>query len=801
MNHKKTYLFLLLYFSIVSLYGQGKISGIIKDKNNDQPLTAVTVTLLGNNDSAFTITDDQGSFTFEDVMKGQYQLIFSHLGYQKDTLLVTLSDKNFTPYLTQELDPDLKTLEEIKIVAERRELLSQTSLSSRKIEQLEIITNPGSGSDIAKVMQILPGVATTSSFRNDLIIRGGSPAENSFYIDGIKVPVINHLSTQGASGGAISLLNADFIENAALQSGNFSANRSNALSSVFQFELADGDSLQPGIRLSAGANNLSLDSYGKLSDKTSYIASARRSYRQYILKFIGLAVYPIYNDFLFKLNMKPSSNHEITFLGLGAIDKFRVNDDINDSEIQAYLRESLPENDQWNYTVGVNNKVYTANGVWTLVASRSHLYNKATRNSNISGVEENSLNYESNEVNNRLETEYMISNDRWNFRIGGEVTQRRSDFDVLNILYDESGLNTTTYQSEIDYLLYGGHAQLGFSIIPDHWDLSVGFRVDGSDFAKQLNDISEQFSPRISTRIKVTNNLSINGGIGTYYQLPPDITLGYSENGILINQSTAKFIRSQQFVGGLSYDLPWASRLTIELFQKNYSNYPFNTRENISQANEGGDFGVAGNSPIISNGNGESRGLEILYKQQLYKNWFGSFSYTYSQSQFENIGNILIPSSWDARHIINMVVGKKLPNNWQIGINARYQSALPYTPFDLYNSSLVNAWNVNREGIRDFTFLNSERGKSTMLIDMRIDKKWDMNWGKLTMYLDLENILADADSQQVLVLDKTDNNGNSTEGPVVINSQSPLDAQRYKLKEIQNAEGVLIPTIGFIVEF
>ncbi len=801
MSNKKSYLVILLFFSIISLYGQGIISGVIRDNNNDQPLTAVTVTLQGTDNSAFTITDDRGAFLFEGVSHGQYNLIFSHLGYQKDTLEVVLSDDNMTPYLIQNLDPDLKTLDEIEIVAERRELLSQTSLSSRKIEQLEIITNPGSGSDIAKVMQILPGVATTSSFRNDLIIRGGSPAENSFYVDGIKIPVINHLSTQGASGGAISLLNADFIDNAALQSGNFPANRSNALSSVFQFDLSDGDTPKPGIRLSAGATNISLDSYGRLSDKTSYIASVRRSYRQYILKFIGLAVYPIYNDILLKMKVKPSSNHEITFLGLGAIDKFRVNDDINDSEIQAYLRESLPENDQWNYTVGVNNKIFTENGVWTLVASRSHLYNQAVRNSSISGNEEKSLNYESNEVNNRLETEYMISKDRWNFRIGSEITQRQSDFDVLNLLYDESGLNTTEYQSEIDYLLYGAHAQLGISIIPNYWDISVGFRVDGSDFAEQLNDLSKQFSPRISTRIKLSENLSINGGIGTYYQLPPDITLGYSENGTLVNQSTTRFIKSQQYVAGFSYDLPWASRFTVELFQKDYSNYPFNTRENISQANEGGDFGVSGNSPITSNGRGESRGLEILYKQQFYKNWFGSFSYTYSQSKFENLGGVLTPSSWDARHIVNMVVGKKLARNWQIGINTRFQSALPYTPFDLFSSSLVNAWNVNQEGIRDFTSLNSERGKSTMLIDMRIDKKWEKSWGNLTMYLDLENVLADADSQQVLILDKTDNNGNSTEGPVVLNPQSPLDAQQYKLKEIQNAEGVLIPTFGFIVEF
>ncbi len=136
-----------------------------------------------------------------------------------------------------------------------------------------------------------------------------------------------------------------------------------------------------------------------------------------------------------------------------------------------------------------------------------------------------------------------------------------------------------------------------------------------------------------------------------------------------------------------------------------------------------------------------------------------------------------------------------------MGINLRYQSAPPFTPFDLATSYLVHVWNLNREGIRDFSQLNSLRGKPTLFIDVRADKTWDLPWGKLTFYLDLENILADADSQQVLVLDKTDTNGNPSSEPVILNPQDGLGVQRYKLKEIRNAEGVLIPTFGLILDF
>ena len=179
----------------------------------------------------------------------------------------------------------------------------------------------------------------------------------------------------------------------------------------------------------------------------------------------------------------------------------------------------------------------------------------------------------------------------------------------------------------------------------------------------------------------------------------------------------------------------------------------------------------------------------------------GTLSYTLSSSEFENASGDLIPSTWDTRHIVNLLAGKKLAKNWQIGLNLRYQSAPPFTPFDEYTSSFVVVWDVNKEGIRDFSQLNAIRGKQTVFLDLRVDKTWNLEWGKLTFYLDLENVFADADSQQVLVQDRTDASGNPVEDPVIINPNDPPLEQRYKLKEIRNAEGVLIPTFGFILDF
>jgi hypothetical protein len=468
----------------------GSLSGTIIDKETKESLESAFVSLENDQLAVFQVTNEEGTFRFDELPLGSYTISYTHLGYQ--IMVKTIEIVSETPLkISVMLSPVSRNLEEVQVVANSFKKPPETPLSTRSLGQVEIQKNPGSGSDIAKVMQVMPGVVTTTSFRNDLIIRGGSPAENSFYVDGIRIPSINHLSTQGSSGGAVSLLNSDFIRGAELISSSFPANRSNALSSVFHFDLKDGMD-EKGYRISAGATNLSLDAYGPLGNKSSFIASIRRSYRQHILKLIGLAVYPIYHDGLVKFTFKPGPKNELTILGLGALDKFRLNSDINESEIQAYLLDNLPQNDQWNYTGGINHKLFGKNSVWEIVASRSHLYNKAFQETDMAGQMQTTLNYESTEINHRLATEYVYNAPWAKIRFGSELTQRKSAFDVFNLSFDDSGPIKAEYKTSIDYLMYGAHLQVSHQLINEKWSLSWGARVDGSDFASQLKNPLKQ---------------------------------------------------------------------------------------------------------------------------------------------------------------------------------------------------------------------------------------------------------------------------------------------------------------------
>ena len=143
----------------------------------------------------------------------------------------------------------------------------ETPISVRIIGIDEIEKNPGGNRDISKVIQSYPGVASTPAFRNDVIVRGGGPNENRFYIDNVEIPYLNHFSTQGASGGPVGIINVDFVQSVDFLSGAFPASKGNALSSILNFTFIDGNKDKMKYRATVGASDLGLTLNGPAGKK------------------------------------------------------------------------------------------------------------------------------------------------------------------------------------------------------------------------------------------------------------------------------------------------------------------------------------------------------------------------------------------------------------------------------------------------------------------------------------------------------------------------------------------------------
>jgi len=642
-----------------------------------------------------------------------------------------------------------------------------------------------------------------ATFRNDIIIRGGAPGENKFYLDGIEVPNINHFATQGSSGGPVGLLNVNFIREVDFYAGAFPANRANGLSSVISFKQKDGNPDALITNFALGSSDAALTFDGPLGKKADFIFSARRSYLQFLFAALQLPFLPTYNDAQFKVNLKLNQKNRITIIGLGALDDFvlntKVNDKVTDTETREYnefILGNIPTQDQWNYTFGVNWLHYSKNSYQNIIASRNMLKNIATRYANNIENEANKLlDYSSFETENKFRFEHNINRNGWKLNAGFGYEYARYNNETFNRISVQGTPVTIDYESDL-YLSKGAlFAQLSKAFISDRLNLSAGIRSDFNNYSNSMMNPLEQLSPMFSASYRVTEKFSINGNIARFHQLPAYTILGYRDAaGDLVNKNNGiKYIRADHFVLGTEYLTEFSSRFTLEGFYKNYSRYPFSVKDSISLANLGSDFGVLGNEEVVSSSLGRSYGIEFLYQQKLIKGFYGIVAYTFVNSEFQDKNGTYISSSWDSKHIVSLTAGKRFNKGWEVGMRWLYSGGSPYTPVDVTTSSLKEVWDVTGQGVPNYSLLNSQREASFHQLNIRVDKKIYLNKFSMNFYLDIQNAYAYKTKVAPILLLVKDENGN----PLTV----PNDPTRYQTKLIENTSGILQPSLGIIIEF
>jgi len=777
-----------------SIAQNGIITGTISDAASNEPIPFATISLQGS--TTGTASDIDGHYSLEGLEPGLYNIEIRSVGYRSQTAY-EIQVTNVKPVVADfRLETATEVLDAVVIEAGPNDKTAESPVSLRTIGVNEIKRNPGANRDISLVIQSLPGVASTASFRNDILIRGGAPSENRFYLDGVEIPNINHFATQGSSGGPVGMINVDFIREVSFYSGAFPANRGNALSSVFEFEQRDGRDDRWGSTFTVGASDLALTAEGPTGDRSSLLLSARRSYLQFLFDLIGLPFLPTYNDFQLKHKIRFDQHNELTIVGLGAIDQFDLNTQDDTSAFQQYILGNLPVQTQWNYATGAVYKHYQPRGATTLVASRNMLNNRAYKYlGNDESVPSNlTFDFNSQEIENKLRFEENLRISGFKINGGLNYEYARYNNSTFQLLASGTDPVSFSYSSELDLHKWGVFGQVSRSVLNELVDLSFGFRADANSYSADMNNLLDQFSPRFSVSYRFLPEWSLNANTGIYYQLPAYTTLGFrDEAGELVNKDNGlSYIRGKHLVAGVEFRPEPATRFSVEGFYKLYDRYPFTLADSISLANLGADFGVIGDEAVVSTGKGRAYGAELLAQQKLKKGFYGILAYTLVVSEFTDKNGNYVPSSWDSRHIIALTGGKEFQKNWQLGVKWRFSSGQPYTPWDVATSSLTYLWDASGTGILDYDSLNTLRLTATHQLDLRIDKKWFFERMNLNLFMDVQNVY-NFQAQLPPLLDVV----RDMDGTPVL---QPDDPGRYQTYFLDNPSGTVLPTIGIIIE-
>lgn len=763
-----------------------QIKGVVIDKSTRQPLEFVNVLVVGLGIGAST--DANGNFLITQVPPGIYRLQASFLGY-KTELTPEYRVNHVTPYVQIELEEENASLNEVVVTASPFQKVPESPVSLRVIGLQEIEKAPGANRDISKVVQNYPGVAFSPiGYRNDLIVRGGGPSENRFYLDGVEIPNINHFSTQGASGGPVGLIDADLIRSVKFYSGAFPADKGNALSSV----LRDGDMERNSLKATLGASEVSLSSNGHIGNKTSYLVSVRQSYLQALFKILGLPFLPAYTDASFKIKTRFDSHNELTLLGLGGIDRMKLNLGIEGEDAE-YMLSYLPEINQETYTVGGVYRHYSQRHVQSIVLSQSYLNNRNVkyRDNDESSEENLTLRLGSIEQETKLRMENTSSWSVWKVKAGFDLNYSRYKSNEYRKVF-ANALREYDYHTDLSLWRWGMFASVDYAAPDKSFTASMGVRTDGNNYSDKMKELWRQLSPRLSVSYRLIEGLTLSGHVGLYYQLPSYTALGFKgEEGEYVNRHLDYISVSQESLG-LSWTPNENMELSVEGFYKLYGHMPFSLSDQIPLSCKGNDYGTIGNEALSSEAKGRSYGVELMFKWLLTQKLNLSSSLTIFKSEFKDgEQGSYVPSAWDNRFILNMSGTYNFPKHWSLGAKVSCIGGSPYTPYDVEKSSLVEAWNVQGRAYYDYSRYNQERLPVFGQLDVRVDKTFYLKKCMLGFYLDIQNITASKLRQPDALMSTGQ----------IENPSAPLSEQRYVMKSIRQESGTLLPTLGITFEY
>ena len=789
LRHIGGIVWLMLLFCIVPAVATAAattypVRGKVIDKNSRKPVAYanVTVTCLPGKGAS---TDSLGVFRIEQVPPGIYRFEATCIGY------VTVSSPEYivsasTPFIEIEMEEDANLLTAVVVTPSPFRRSIESPVSMRVIGLQEIEKSPGANRDISRIVRAYPGVSFSPvGYRNDLIVRGGSPSENRFYMDGIEIPNINHFATQGASGGPVSIVNADLVREITFYTGAFPANRSGALSSVLDFRLRDGNPDKQTFKATLGASEVSLSGSGHFNDRTTYLFSVRQSYLQLLFKALGLPFLPNFIDGQFKIKTRLTEHDELTVLALTGIDKMKLNTDEKGEDAE-YLLSYLPTIHQETFTVGGVYRHYAGKHTQSVTLSHNYLNNRNLkyRNNDDSSEDNLTLRLRSVEQKTTALFENRTRLGQWTLKEGAELTN--------------SGYTNNTdspfslYKTSLNIIGWGAFFSSDYSTRDNRFTLSAGIRVDGNNYNRGMKQLWKQLSPHLSASYKLSEQWILNGSAGLYHQLPPYTALGYKNNdGSYLNKAL-KYMRVMESSIGADWHLHDRIMISAEGFFKRYNRIPLSLQDNIPLACKGNDYGVVGNEPLASTADGRAYGLETMFRWQVSGRFNLVSSFTLYKSEYRNhSGDDYIPSAWDNRFILNMSGTYNLPKRWSIGGKMSYIGGAPYTPYDEDKSSLVQAWDAKGQPYYDYSLYNTGRLPDFAQLDVRVDKSFYFRRCMVGLYLDLQNVTGSKLKQPDVIMSTG----------VIENPAAPASEQRYKMKYLKQESGTLLPTLGVTVEF
>jgi hypothetical protein len=729
--------------------GVGAIRGVVVDAAG-QPAEGVRVCALDT--AACATSDARGVFRIGDLRAGTYRLeILPLVG-----LPFTSEQVEVRAGLDGTVAIALPAVEDfeqsVTVTAPAFQAPEAVKNSGFLVAPREILKSAAALQDVSRYVQGLPGVVIgTNDFRNDIIVRGGSPLENLFVVDNVEIPNINDFANFASAGGTVSLLDAELLQDVTFLTGGYPAPFVNRTSSVLQVTQREGNRQQFGGWATlgfagAGAILEGPINVGKGAGKGSWVVSARRSFLDVFTDDVGFGGVPVTYSFNAKAVYDLSARDRVWVVNIAGIDEIRLglteSTDLDDEIANFDIRY-----DGWRSATGFNwQRTFGSRGVGLFGLTHSEAkVGQQVKDLVAEGVPPPGVPPEviiagspvvyfedSREGETTIKYDLTVQAPFFDtVQAGGSFKTFRIDYTAASPYGNDTpyspvaGVDPFFLDTRFRSYQTGAYLQASKQVAA-RVNVTLGGRFDHYAILSQA-----RFSPRAGVKVRLAETLSWNSSAGSYYQQPAFLFVSaFPANASLLPW------RATHYVTGLAWSPGASLRVTAEAYRKTYTDYPVaSDLSTVSLANIGDTFAVREILfPLTSAGEGYSEGVEVFVEKRLTSKLYGQGNLSFSRTRHAGLDRVLRPGSFDYPFVFNLVGGYRLSPVWELSARVSFLSGRPFTPYDQAVST------EQRRGVYDLTRVNAERAPDYGRVDIRVDRSFTVGGQPLTVFFGVQNV-------------------------------------------------------------
>ncbi|HNW89177.1 MAG TPA: TonB-dependent receptor [Bacteroidales bacterium] len=679
MKHVRNYFILLVQLSFSTLvYCQNhtpSLRGTVTDKITKYPLPGANIIILESNPLTGTVSDTSGNFCIHNIPAGGISIRISYLGYSD----VIFRDIEISGSKDLVLDVELEEKafqgKEVVITAQgdrTTPINKMATVSIRRYTTEETGLFAGTRNDVSRMASNYAGVKGSGDARNDIIIRGNSPAGLLWRLDDVDIPNPNHFAAFGTSGGPVGIFRNYLLQNSDFITGAFPAEYGNALSGVFDLRSVNGNSERHRFSYHIGFDGIGAGAEGpvKRSKGSSYFVDYRVSMLDLWAKMgvqmgTGNGV-PRYQDLFFKVVLPKTKIGNLTVFGYGGMSYIKFADserDTTKNRIDMYGTRGWNMTNRSNQAViGVSDHFLISKSSYFKFTIAATYHDFTFYHDSVTPATRETFPYEvsADRECKLLGNIFFIHkfNSRHNIKTGIKASLLHND--IRDSIFDP---DIALYVRHNDYqgysALFQAYADWQFRISEN---FTMNFGVHG-----QLYSYSKDFSvePRLGLKWDVAPLHSLSLGFGMHSQMIP-ATIFFSQeqlsdNAYRLSNDRLGFSRSLHGVLAYDWNVTENTRLKTEVYYQYLYNIPVEATRSSSYSllNEGASFDVTAPDNLHNTGTGYNYGIELTAERFLSKGFYYLGTASYAISKYRGSDKVLRNTAFNGGYNVNLLGGKE----------------------------------------------------------------------------------------------------------------------------------------------